>query len=337
MPSIDQQSLAWLRTHHADHLHRSAAGLWRQPRPAQAPRRGWDAAPSRGRRVRLRRLATSTSWRGALRCARSRPQLVVAGPTAGRLWQIRRSPRDGLIHVLAPPHSHPCREHWLRPYRTALIFDDEVVRRARWHPVDEPTAHRRRSDQVRRCRRACLDDRGRAESPAVHGCNLQRTALRARHARSAVGQAFPWCARSPSSRTAGRVGRRTSRVRRRSSHEVSEPLGARCASSSLAMAGRDSTSPSLRCSGPSEWTSTRSTAPASGSAHDNVRDDCADVGRVVRRPASELTRDRVHIERHLRRAPSIAWSPRSNDARVDADERCVPLVRWPPQRSQPSP
>jgi len=67
-----------------------------------------------------------------VRCAAlctSRPQLVVAGPTAGRLWDIRRSPRDGVVHVLAPPASHPCREPWVRAYRTALIHGDEIVTR----------------------------------------------------------------------------------------------------------------------------------------------------------------------------------------------------------------
>ena len=67
------------------------------------------------------------------RCAAlctSRPQLVVAGPTAGRIWGIRRSPRDGLVHVIAPPASQPCRQSWVRPYRTALIHEDEIVRRA---------------------------------------------------------------------------------------------------------------------------------------------------------------------------------------------------------------
>jgi very-short-patch-repair endonuclease len=64
------------------------------------------------------------------RCAAlctSRPQLVICGPTAGRIWDIRRSPRDGLTHVIAPPASQPCREPWVRAYRTALIHDDEIV------------------------------------------------------------------------------------------------------------------------------------------------------------------------------------------------------------------
>ncbi|CAN5779890.1 hypothetical protein BH18ACT2_BH18ACT2_13020 [soil metagenome] len=69
----------------------------------------------------------------SLRCAAlcsSRPHLVVSGPTAGRLWDLRRAPRDGLVHVVAPPHSQPCREPWVRPYRTALLAANEIVQRA---------------------------------------------------------------------------------------------------------------------------------------------------------------------------------------------------------------
>ena len=59
-------------------------------------------------------------------CA-SRPELVVSGPTAGRYWHIPRTPRDGLVHVIAPPQSNPCREAWVCPYRTSLIDPDDVV------------------------------------------------------------------------------------------------------------------------------------------------------------------------------------------------------------------
>ena len=56
--------------------------------------------------------------------------LIVAGPTAGRLWGFRRMPRDGLVHVIAPPASNPSVERWLRPYRTAMIDPLHVVQRA---------------------------------------------------------------------------------------------------------------------------------------------------------------------------------------------------------------
>ncbi|MGD9997056.1 MAG: hypothetical protein AB7L17_09475 [Ilumatobacteraceae bacterium] len=57
------------------------------------------------------------------RCAAvcGRPNVVVCAPTAGRLWNMRRTPRDGLVWVIAPPASNPTVEPWVRPYRTALI------------------------------------------------------------------------------------------------------------------------------------------------------------------------------------------------------------------------
>lgn len=66
--------------------------------------------------------------RCAALCA-SRPQLVIAGPTAGREWRIPGSARDDLVHVLAPPCSQPCREPWVRAYRTALIDTADVIER----------------------------------------------------------------------------------------------------------------------------------------------------------------------------------------------------------------
>ena len=56
------------------------------------------------------------------------PLLVVAGPTAGRHWRIRRSPRDETVHVIGPPRSQPCSEPWVQVYRTALLHPDEIVR-----------------------------------------------------------------------------------------------------------------------------------------------------------------------------------------------------------------
>ena len=39
--------------------------------------------------------------------------------------------RDGLVHVIAPPHSHPIKAPWLRPYRTALLDPADIsVRRS---------------------------------------------------------------------------------------------------------------------------------------------------------------------------------------------------------------
>jgi len=69
----------------------------------------------------------------AARCAAicaAHPELAISGPTAGRLWNLRRLPRDPRIHVLAPPASHPSIVSWLVPYRTAAIHPEDLVRRA---------------------------------------------------------------------------------------------------------------------------------------------------------------------------------------------------------------
>lgn len=67
------------------------------------------------------------------RCAAvsiAHPELVIAGPTAGRLWGFRRLPDDHRIHVVAPPRSHPTRIPWVVAYRTAAIHEHDIVQRA---------------------------------------------------------------------------------------------------------------------------------------------------------------------------------------------------------------
>lgn len=59
-----------------------------------------------------------------------RDDVVVAGPTAGRLWGFRRLPKDDRVHVIGPPASNPTISAWVRTYRTAAIHPDDVVRRA---------------------------------------------------------------------------------------------------------------------------------------------------------------------------------------------------------------
>lgn len=66
------------------------------------------------------------------RCAGAclaRPGVIIAGPTAGRLWGFRRLPPDQRIHVLAPPASHPVAADWVVPYRTASFHSVDVVER----------------------------------------------------------------------------------------------------------------------------------------------------------------------------------------------------------------
>jgi very-short-patch-repair endonuclease len=126
MPSFDTRITSWMHDHHATISSHAltAAGISTQQRDrlvaAGVLERVLDGA------YRFAGATATEMSRCAALCT-SRPHLVIAGPTAGRVWQIRRSPRDGLIHVIAPPGSQPCREPWVRPYRTALIRDDEIV------------------------------------------------------------------------------------------------------------------------------------------------------------------------------------------------------------------
>lgn len=66
------------------------------------------------------------------RCAAvslARPDVAIAGPTAGRLWGFRRLPRDHRIHVIAPRASNPAIAKWVVPYRTDARHDHDVVDR----------------------------------------------------------------------------------------------------------------------------------------------------------------------------------------------------------------
>jgi len=62
-------------------------------------------------------------------CA-ARPDLTVAGPTAGRLWGLRRLPKDARIHVIGPPACNPAVAPWVVPYRTAAIHPHDALERA---------------------------------------------------------------------------------------------------------------------------------------------------------------------------------------------------------------
>ena len=127
MAPLNPDVMAWMRAHHAT-ISRCAAldRPFGQPRPAPAPRRRrgcWCGSPNRS--YGLGAVELDERAVAAALCA-ARPELVVAGPTAGRLWGLRRSPRDGLVHVIAPPASHR-REPWVKAYRTALIDPEDVV------------------------------------------------------------------------------------------------------------------------------------------------------------------------------------------------------------------
>ena len=77
---------------------------------------------------RIPAVTLDESARCAAICA-AHPDVAISGPTAGRLWGLRRLPRDQRIHVLAPPASHPTVSSWVVPYRTAAFHPEDVVRR----------------------------------------------------------------------------------------------------------------------------------------------------------------------------------------------------------------
>jgi very-short-patch-repair endonuclease len=68
----------------------------------------------------------------AARCAAvcaAHPEALISGPTAGRLWGLRRLPRDDRIHAIVPPAAQPTVAPWVVPYRTDALHDsDRLVR-----------------------------------------------------------------------------------------------------------------------------------------------------------------------------------------------------------------
>lgn len=84
------------------------------------------------------------------RCAAvcvAHPQAVISGPTAGRLWNFRKLPRDKRVHVIVPPHSQPTRSKWVVPYRTSAIHRRDIVERA--HGIRLTTRERTAYDLAR--------------------------------------------------------------------------------------------------------------------------------------------------------------------------------------------
>lgn len=84
----------------------------------------------------------STASTELQRCAavcRAHPEVVIAGPTAGRIHGLRRLPHDRRIHVVAPPASNPTIHPCVKPFRTAtLSADDFIVRDDGIRVLDRP-------------------------------------------------------------------------------------------------------------------------------------------------------------------------------------------------------
>ena len=119
-------SLAYLRAHHGV---ASRAALAETGLSDHAVRRLVDAGnlqPVLRGVYRMPVAALDLHARCAAVCA-AHPDLAIASVTAGRIWGLRRVPRDPRIHVLAPPASHPTIAEWVIPYRTSAVHARDVV------------------------------------------------------------------------------------------------------------------------------------------------------------------------------------------------------------------
>lgn len=69
----------------------------------------------------------------------ARPSLVISGPSAGRVHGIRKSPRDRLVHVTAPPQAQPLSVPWAKVFRTSTLHQHEVVTLSNGLRVTDPS------------------------------------------------------------------------------------------------------------------------------------------------------------------------------------------------------
>ena len=211
--SLDRRTLAWLRDHHATITSAAldAGGINRDARRRLVACGVLERVVDGGYRFAG---AGDDEWSRCAALCTSRPRLVVAGPTAGRLWELRRAPRDGLVHVVAPPRSNPCSEPWVRVYRTAALPDDDVVERPDGIRLTSPP--RTVVDMTRYVDEVALasmieDVLARRVCTAGDAAAGGRTA---RQPGSPVGPALHSSSRYPDARCASRVGVGASRVRR---------------------------------------------------------------------------------------------------------------------------
>ena len=122
------ESLAYLRSHHGIATGRALGDVGISPgdlrRLVEA---GNLVAVFRGV-YRMPAVPFDELARCAAVCA-AHPRAVISGPTAGRLWGLRRLPSDQRTHILALPGSHPTVAPWVVPYRTRAFHAADVHRR----------------------------------------------------------------------------------------------------------------------------------------------------------------------------------------------------------------
>ena len=249
----------------------------------------------------------------------ARPDVAIAGPTAGRLWGLRRLPFDRRIHVIAPRASQPAAVRWVVPYRTDARHDRDVDRPRRWHQDHLESTHSVRPRPLAPARRSPLGDRaGGPRRPArrrrpAGGCG--RLAL----APATVGSTLPPRARSPTAGRPGGVASRGASGQRTAHRRGSRPRAPAPASNYPATAAPVSTSPCQSCAGRSKSTCIPPTASRSGSRRTGA--GTTPPLRLVGRPhASTMTATRTASTRRspisLRSTPAVRSAPQA-DERTD--------------------
>ena len=126
MSRLEPDALAWMRHHHqaisTDQL--AAQGVSRSKQKRMV------ANEQLRRVVKGAYVAGSAAPDDVIRqtaLCLAHPELVLAGPTAGRHWRLRFVGKDRFVHAIGPPASHPCNEPWVKVYRTAALDPADIV------------------------------------------------------------------------------------------------------------------------------------------------------------------------------------------------------------------
>jgi len=122
------ESLAYLRSHHGVASGRALGEVGISPGGLRRLVEAGNLVPVLRGVYRMPAVPFDELARCAAVCA-AHPGTVISGPTAGRLWGLRRLPSDHRVHILALPASHPTVEPWVVAYRTRAFHPHDVHRR----------------------------------------------------------------------------------------------------------------------------------------------------------------------------------------------------------------
>ncbi len=122
------ESLAYLRSHHGVASARELAAVGISPGDLRRLVEAGNLLSVFRGVYRMPAVPFDELARCVAVCA-ANPEAVISGPTAGRLWGLRRLPTDRRVHILGLPASNPTIEPWVVPYRTRAFHPHDVFRR----------------------------------------------------------------------------------------------------------------------------------------------------------------------------------------------------------------